>query len=156
MVRHGRESDLSQLKILHMALLDVHHQGYPDLFPAPPEEIPDETMREMFFADNALVLVCEKSGKISGYAYGTERKVENSHFTIERRYIQVNDLYVLPECRKQGIGRALLEACREHSLKRGISTLEIGVYAFNQDALVFYNKLGYTPYAIRLSKKIKE
>jgi GNAT superfamily N-acetyltransferase len=42
-----------------------------------------------------------------------------------------------------GIGQALLRRAERWAAERGASELELTVWEFNQDAIAFYEKLGY-------------
>ena len=57
-------------------------------------------------------------------------------------FASVEDLYVRPVARRQGIGRALLKAVDELCAERGISYVEVQV---EEEAEPFYAALGYEP-----------
>jgi RimJ/RimL family protein N-acetyltransferase len=50
---------------------------------------------------------------------------------------------VLPEFRGQGIGRALLLACLEKALERGITRVELEARVDNQNGIRLYEKAGF-------------
>ena len=58
-------------------------------------------------------------------------------------FASIEDLYVRPEARRQGIGRALLRAVDELCAERGISYVEVQVE--EREAELFYAALGYEP-----------
>jgi ribosomal protein S18 acetylase RimI-like enzyme len=53
------------------------------------------------------------------------------------------DLYVIPEARRQGVGRALMERAREFGLASGASHLELSTAKDNHQAQALYESLGY-------------
>lgn len=53
------------------------------------------------------------------------------------------DLYVAPEARRQGIGRALMERAREFAQASGASHLELSTAKDNWSAQALYESLGY-------------
>ena len=53
----------------------------------------------------------------------------------------IEDLYVVPEARRRGVGRALLETAGERCAARGISYVEVQVEG--EEAADFYGALGY-------------
>ena len=58
-------------------------------------------------------------------------------------FASIEDLYVRPEARRQGVGKALLIAADERCATRGISYVEVQVE--DQFAESFYETLGYEP-----------
>jgi ribosomal protein S18 acetylase RimI-like enzyme len=54
----------------------------------------------------------------------------------------MNDLYVVPEARGRGIGRALIEACRARCRERGAKSLVWETAHDNETAQALYRSLG--------------
>ena len=59
--------------------------------------------------------------------------------------IYLEDLFVLPEHRGSGIGRALLERLAQLAVERGCGRLEWAVLDWNESAIRFYERLGARP-----------
>ncbi len=59
--------------------------------------------------------------------------------------LYLEDLYVNPECRGQGIGRALLEHVARLAVERSCGRLEWAVLDWNEPAISFYRRLGAMP-----------
>jgi GNAT superfamily N-acetyltransferase len=59
--------------------------------------------------------------------------------------IYLEDLFVVPEHRGRGVGRALLEELARIAVQRGCGRLEWSVLDWNRDAIKFYERLGATP-----------
>lgn len=83
-------------------------------------------------------LVAEDAGVIVGYAifFGTY-----STFRTQPG-IWLEDLYVTPEMRGTGIGKALLHAVAELANERGCGRFEWSVLDWNTTAVEFYKSLG--------------
>ena len=56
---------------------------------------------------------------------------------------EIQDVFVLPERRGQGIGTALALAVEQFALERGLNRLSIGASVTNDGALRLYRRLGY-------------
>lgn len=56
----------------------------------------------------------------------------------------LEDLYVTPEARGTGLGRALVEAVLERAAARGCRRVELDVNSENAAALALYESLGFT------------
>jgi GNAT superfamily N-acetyltransferase len=59
--------------------------------------------------------------------------------------INIHDLAVTPECRGQGVGRALLSAVEEEARREGCCRLTLEVRADNHHARALYQNLGFEP-----------
>jgi len=59
--------------------------------------------------------------------------------------IYLEDLFVVPEHRGRGVGRALLKELARIAVDRGCGRLEWAVLDWNRDAIGFYERLGARP-----------
>lgn len=73
--------------------------------------------------------------------------------TIPRGTIQ--NLYVLPDYREQGLGTQLLDAATATLGDRGIEVVTLEVMADNEEARRFYSRHGFEPHRVHLSKRIE-
>jgi GNAT superfamily N-acetyltransferase len=58
--------------------------------------------------------------------------------------LHLEDVFVLPEYRRQGIGKALMMSVAKIAFDRGCGRLEWSVLDWNQPAIEFYQSLGAT------------
>lgn len=101
-----------------------------------------ETLRrELFEAKTAEALVAEVDGEMAGYAL-----LARTFSTFEcRAGIWIEDIYVRPESRKLGIGKALFARIAALAVERDWPRIEWAVLEWNQLAIDFYGGLGATP-----------
>ena len=64
---------------------------------------------------------------------------------LARPGMYLEDLFVLPEHRDRGVGRALLAHLAHMAIERGCGRLEWAVLNWNQEAIRFYERLGARP-----------
>jgi GNAT superfamily N-acetyltransferase len=67
----------------------------------------------------------------------------------------IYDLYVEPDMRGQGLGRALLRAAEEASTRRGDRELGLTVAAGNEEALALYGNMGFAVERLTMSKVLE-
>jgi GNAT superfamily N-acetyltransferase len=98
----------------------------------------EELARSLFEARTAEALLAEVGEVAVGYAIvcGTFSSFEC------RAGLWIEDLFVRPQSRKQGIGRALLARVAAMALERGCPRVEWAVLDWNELALGFYDELG--------------
>lgn len=63
--------------------------------------------------------------------------------------VHINNLAVLPTCRRQGIGRALLTRILAEAAREGVTRALLEVRRSNDDARRLYESLGFTVAGIR-------
>jgi GNAT superfamily N-acetyltransferase len=56
----------------------------------------------------------------------------------------LEELYVVPERRGHGLGRALLEAAMDHARERGAARIDLGTSEDDTAALALYESAGFT------------
>ncbi len=85
-------------------------------------------------------LMGEWNGQPAGFALFFE-----SYSTwVGHHGIRLEDIYVTPELRGHGIGKALLAALARVALDEGCTRLEWDVLTWNEPALNFYRRIGAT------------
>ena len=89
----------------------------------------------------AETLIAEEGGEPVGFALF----FHNFSTFLAQPGIYLEDLYVLPEQRGRGVGRALLERLAQLAVDRGCGRLEWAVLDWNVDAIKFYERLGAKP-----------
>jgi GNAT superfamily N-acetyltransferase len=94
----------------------------------------------LFDDEAAEAILAEAGGETVGYAifFGTFSSFEC------RAGIWVEDLFVRPQLRRRGIGRALLEHIAGLAVERGCARLEWSALDWNSPALQFYDSFGAT------------
>ncbi len=99
----------------------------------------EEILRETLFGEKpaAEVILAKCEGKPVGFAV----YFNNFSTFVGRPGLYIEDLYVRPEYRGFGIGKALLEHCVSVATKRNLGRVEWAVLAWNP-ARDFYEKFG--------------
>lgn len=95
----------------------------------------------IFTREKAEVLLAELHGEALGFALF----FHNFSTFLGRAGIYLEDLYVRPEARGKGLGRALLCKLAALTLERGCGRLEWCCLDWNQPSIAFYRSLGAQP-----------
>lgn len=96
----------------------------------------------LFGADaKAQALVCERDGLAIGYAV----YFYNYSTWLGRNGIYLEDLYVSPEHRGSGAGKALLQHIAKLAVAQGCGRFEWSVLDWNAPAIDFYRAAGALP-----------
>ena len=99
----------------------------------------DELLESMFGNDRtAEAIIAESEGEAVGFAV----YFQNFSTFKGKPGLYLEDLFVKPEWRKHGIGRALLVRLAQIAVERGCPRFEWVALDWNQNAIDFYEKLG--------------
>jgi len=103
----------------------------------------EESVRETLFGEHpyAEVVIAEHAGEPAGFALF----FHNYSTFLARPGIYLEDLYVRPELRGLGIGKALLARLASLAVERNCGRLEWAVLNWNESAIRFYRSLGALP-----------
>lgn len=100
-------------------------------------------VRESLFGPHAAAhaVIARMDGAPAGFALW----FYNYSTFLGRPGLYLEDLFVLPEWRGRGIGRALLSHLARNAVARGCGRMEWSVLDWNQPAIRFYRSLGARP-----------
>ena len=95
---------------------------------------------------HGIFLIAENDGVPAGWAFAHDDSAELFVIEAERRLGFLAELYVAPQARGKGLGRALIMGCEAWARGRGHKLLTVGVLAKNPSAIRAYEGAGYAPY----------
>jgi GNAT superfamily N-acetyltransferase len=103
----------------------------------------EERLRDTLFGARpaAEVVIAEDAGEPVGFAL----YFHNYSTFLAQPGIYLEDLYVRPEARGRGVGRALLAHLARLARERNCGRLEWWVLDWNESAIRFYRSLGAQP-----------
>lgn len=102
----------------------------------------EELLTEWLFAQRkAEVLFALQDGREVGFALF----FHNFSTFLGRSGLYLEDLYVLPDCRGRGYGKAILQKLAQIAVDRGCGRLEWWCLDWNQPSIDFYLSLGAQP-----------
>ena len=154
-IREATEGDFEALCTVVSEVDELHRRALPHRFvasegPARPFEYFADAIR----ADDVGLFVAEIAGQVVGLVRVIVQDVAAIPILVPRRYAVVENLVVLRAHRRHGVGRALLERAEGWARAKGAASIELNVYAFNQDACTFYAELGFRNLSHYLSKSL--
>lgn len=100
-----------------------------------------ERLRKLLGRDDIVILLAGATGKPLGLAILVTRPTS---FFDDARAAMLEELYVVPDRRDQGIGSALIERSVAEARARGVRFYEIGVDEGDVDTRRFYEHHGFT------------
>jgi GNAT superfamily N-acetyltransferase len=135
-IREARPGDTGDLLRLIRALADYERE---------PEavEATEEALAAALFCPNPKVhaYLAEVDGRVVGMAVWF---LSFSTWT-GRHSLYLEDLFVDPDARRHGVGRALLRRLADRAVALGCARMDWSVLNWNEPAMAFYRALGARP-----------
>ena len=135
MVELAHESDLDALVLLLIAFRDYLGQAQPS-----DTEFRDSIAFLLKDPDTDFLLARSSDGSPLGYAQVRYRYSA----WIPGRGAEIEDLFVLPTARRQGIGLELAQSVSERARQKECRVIGLNTNERNEAALALYQKLGFT------------
>ena len=136
MIRPAEEADVPViLELIHDLAV---YEKEPDAVKTTPDQLRDA----LFSAQPSVFAhVAEDDGGVQGFAlwFRNFSTWEGVHG------IYLEDLYVRPEARGRGYGKALLQTLASHAVASGYARVEWSVLNWNSPSIDFYRSLGARP-----------
>lgn len=154
-IRPARPDDLQAIGRLGALLVTEHHDFDPKRFIAPMPSLPQrygEFLVSQIDRPEMLVLVAEREGQAVGYVYaGVEG---NDYMALRGPAGVIQDLVVDPANRRQGVGRALLDAALEILRERGAPRALLSTAEKNQVAQAMFERAGFRRTMVEMTREL--
>ena len=159
-VRVATAADLHLVEPLWIAVHHRHTETMPELAPFVGDDeswaVRKELYEELLAKPDTLLLLAFDGSAAIGYGLAHVMKLEDSWipdtWQTGQRIGEVESLSVLPEYRGSGLGSVLLDRLEAHLQARGARDLILGVLPGNDDAIRLYQRRGYRPTWLYLSR----
>lgn len=144
MIRKAEPQDAPRVLALLREIVQLHHAGRPDIFSGEAPKYDAAALCEKFQNPQESIFVSvDEAGCVNGYVMCLLEEKDDAFYT-QRPYrtLYVDDLCVDKAARGSGVGRALMQKAVEEARARGCYNLDLNVWACNEDAIRFYEKIG--------------
>ncbi len=136
MIRFAKPDDATDIVRLIKEL--ARFEGQPDAAIVTPEGLRRQLQSER---PPFECLIAEEGGTVVAFALYLQ-----AYSTWQGKpYMHLEDIFVVPEQRSAGIGKALFQMLQEICLARSYGRLEFQVLDWNKRAIRFYTSLGAEP-----------
>lgn len=97
------------------------------------------------------VIVATVDNQLVGSGYAMIKTADP--YKTPEKYAYLGFMYVIPDYRGKGINQKIMNHLFDWAKQRGISEIQLEVYAQNESALKAYAKVGFTPNLISMRLK---
>jgi GNAT superfamily N-acetyltransferase len=148
-IRVASSADGATLAALFEHVHGLHVAARPDFFRIAPPDEAAAWLASLVDGPSSRIWLAESDGSPIGYvlAYFHERVARP--FSHPRRWCEIDQIAVVPDQRRRGAARALIQAALDEAGRRGIRDIELSSWSFNVEAHATFRRLGFTPKVIR-------
>ena len=145
-IRFAKENELARVNELRKQVNDLHVEGKPEIFRAGFNDELRDFIYKIWKDPEQKIVVAELNGVVCGFAVLHHIHRPENPFMRERDFMDVDEICVDKEYRRQGIATKMISFIRNYTKEKGIKRLELNMWEFNQDALAFYEAVGFKTY----------
>lgn len=152
-IRKAQLEDLEAIRRLNHALFlwDYKHDSALNT-DWPLEEFGANYFRKRIKEETGVCFVADEEGVLVGYVTGHVDTNIDPTDTLLR--CELDNIYVNDASRGAGIGRQLVSALETWCKSNGAESMIVVAYSGNLDAIEFYKSYGFTPFALKLERKL--
>lgn len=143
-VRLATENDYQSADYVLNYIHNIHHLEKPIHFRKTTSFMTEESYIEMLQNENNKVFLLEAENKIIGICNVNIIKIEETHLINKRTILQIGNIGILPDYQRNGYGQILIDYVKNYNYKDKIDNIQLMVWDFNEKAINFYKKLGFT------------
>ena len=144
-VRHATNNDMDKIKDLLSQVLEVHHNGRPDIFKSGCRKYNDDQLIEIIADSQRPVFVAEDDSGVLGYAFCVIKQTVGDNVLTDMKTLYIDDLCVDENARGKKVGTVLYEYVKTYAAEIGCYNLTLNVWECNPSAKRFYEKMGLVP-----------
>ncbi|WP_235603396.1 N-acetyltransferase [Thermoanaerobacter sp. YS13] len=130
---------------------EIHYKARPDYYKD--TDIPldkEDYINKLSHPEYKIMVAENENDEIAGYIIYKIKKIEEHPLLVDRVVVYIEDLCVAGRFKRKGIGKKLLESAIEYGKEINASSIELTVWAFNEEAIKFYESLSFKPQSIKM------
>lgn len=151
-IRSATVADAPLLARLNAAVQELHREHRPDWFSAADPAAVAAWFVAQLGEPGARAWIAEVDDAPAGYVLALPRTCPASPFGPARAWVELDQLAVLPERRRQGVGRHLVDRVLAYAAELGAPSVELSSWAFNTEAHRLFAAAGFAVRALRFQR----
>ena len=145
------EKDIDDVSNLLKQVNLVHHLGRPDLF-RKNNKYSKEELKELLKENDYHIFVYENEGRVVGHAFCITKIQDETPLLNHVKTLYIDDICVDSNQRGKGVATSLFEYVKKYAKDNEYYNITLNVWAFNDSAYKFYEKMGLNPQKITMEE----
>lgn len=152
LIREAQEKDLDRVNELLLQVLDIHAKKRPDIFKLGTKKYTNEQLLNIFEDPQLPVFVATVDDVVVGYCFCVFQNNEETENMHAMKTLYIDDLCIDRNCRGKKVGTQLYQHVLKYAKTNGCYNVTLNVWALNDDAFSFYQKMGLLPLKTTMEK----
>ena len=145
LIRRAENKDILGINKLLRQVLDIHHNGRPDIFKANAKKYTDGELEKIIADESRPIFVCEDGGNILGYAFCMFTQHKDNNILTDIKSLYIDDICIDENERGKHIGKELFLFVKDYARESCCYNITLNVWSCNEGAYAFYEKCGFIP-----------
>lgn len=144
-IRKATIEDAAILSALNVDVQRIHADALPHIFKQPTsDDFAQDFMREQLAdREHNYFFIAEQNGEAVGYICARIIERPDNPFMFAWKRLLIDQISVKPAYQGRGTGNLLIQAVRNLAKDRGIGTIALECWEFNQAAQRFFHSQGF-------------
>lgn len=143
-IRLFTPADGADVLAMLAAIAALHRAGRPDIFLDSGAKYTQTDLEAIASDPNKRIFIADlPNRRCAGYLFCQCRAADQHPPVRPCRTLWIDDLFVCPDCRSRGVGRALIEFAAAFARQAGCVRVELNVWGFNREAAACYEQCGF-------------
>lgn len=151
--RRMTPADYPAIVTLELEVQAIHVEGAPEVH-IPFGVTSLESYQEILADPASAVILGIEDGEVVGYLHYERVDRPQGEWTYAQRVVHVHSLTIKEEHRGKSYGRQMMDYVTEVAREQGASRVTLEVWAFNEPARAFYERLGFTATQIMMAREV--
>ena len=142
-IRKIKKEDYEQIKALELQVHQLHQKARPDVFKKEERGVLNyDYFLQLLNNPKHHCFACVLDGEIVGELLSFEKAGSPAPFMKKRKVLYIESIAVDEQMQHKGIGCKLINHIKKFAKKQGFESIELNVWAFNNNAIEFYKAMG--------------
>lgn len=154
-IKKATFKDYEEVFKLFCEVQNIHNSLYPDIFRKASNKTMSKKMFKQYIDDrkNSILVAYDKNSPI-GYIYITIKPKANSPIRFQPKTVYINHICVTEKFRGKGVATKLIDKIIELAKSKNIHSIQLDVWAMNENAKNSFNKLGFKTFNEKMELKV--
>ena len=153
-IEKAKKEQAAEIVELLKYICGIHKKGRPDIFVSGQPKYDTEDVCRLIDDENYQIISAVDDCKVVGYMIAELTDGSKHPHMRSVKTLYIDDICVDEAYAHKGVGTALFEEAKRIEKELGCVRIDLNVWAFNEGAIKFYEKMGMTVSSMRMEYKL--